>query len=338
MALDELTATIETIKQRIEDHRTLLAAKEARTRQVLIDPLLTALGWDVSDPSLVEVEYDVRGKSADYALKVNGKPVAVIEAKRLGRQLIDDDTMQVMNYANTEGIEYMVLTNGDQWNMYSVFERGAIEERVVMELRISDLASHVNALKSLSMWRANLSSGNAPTVAGEPVLEPESTPPSGKDLPTGGNTDAFKDGSGKSGASKNLEEGWITLNELVRNRGRSPSTRTWFPRPQCMRFPNRTPIDVDRWPDFWLNWALWLSEEIQDPTRWESINDTLPNQIKTLAQRISLDDSGFRGKAHRLPNGWLIDMGIGSQGDLWRAIDYSSQHFGIDLDAVHVRF
>ena len=170
MALDELAATIETIKQRIIDHRSSLAANETRTRQVLIDPLLAALGWDVSDPDQVELEYDVRGRRADYALLGAAIPVAVIEAKRLGHQLVDDNTMQVMNYANTAGIEYMVVTNGDEWKMYSVFERGAIEERVIMELKIGGETSYVNALKSLSLWRANVGSESQPVAANEPFV------------------------------------------------------------------------------------------------------------------------------------------------------------------------
>ena len=170
MALDELAATIETIKERIVGHRTSLAANETRTRQVLIDPLLAALGWNVSDPNQVELEYDVRGRRADYALLVDAKPVVVIEAKRLGHQLVDDNSMQVMNYANTAGIDYMVVTNGDEWTMYSVFERGAIEDRVVMELGILRESSHVNALKSLSLWRANVGSGSGSVAANLPIL------------------------------------------------------------------------------------------------------------------------------------------------------------------------
>ncbi len=170
MALDDLVATIETIKTRIAEHREALAANETRTRQVLIDPLLVALGWDVTDPSQVQLEYDVRGKRADYALIVDQTPVAVIEAKRLGVVLVDDNTLQVMNYANTAGIDYMVVTNGDQWNMYSVFKRGAIEDRVVMELKIQEWSAHSNALKSLSMWKPNLGTGAPPSSAHEPVL------------------------------------------------------------------------------------------------------------------------------------------------------------------------
>ena len=125
MALDELAATIATIKERIDDHRTSLAANETRTRQVLIDPLLAALGWDVSDPNLVELEYSAGQGRADYALLGEHGPVAVVEAKRLGEYLDDKHVMQVLNYANSQGIGYMVVCNGDEWRMYDVFQPSA---------------------------------------------------------------------------------------------------------------------------------------------------------------------------------------------------------------------
>ena len=49
--LDDLVAVIETLKGRIEQHRTTLQSNETRTRMALIDPLLTVLGWDVADPA-----------------------------------------------------------------------------------------------------------------------------------------------------------------------------------------------------------------------------------------------------------------------------------------------
>lgn len=39
-----------------------------RTRMALIDPLLSALGWTLSDPKEVIPEYKVDGGWADYAL------------------------------------------------------------------------------------------------------------------------------------------------------------------------------------------------------------------------------------------------------------------------------
>ena len=41
MALDDLKKTIETLRERIQAHRPYLEGYETRTRQVLIDPMLS---------------------------------------------------------------------------------------------------------------------------------------------------------------------------------------------------------------------------------------------------------------------------------------------------------
>ena len=48
MLLDELIRVIETIENRIERHGNSLRENETRTRMALIDPLLSALGWDTA--------------------------------------------------------------------------------------------------------------------------------------------------------------------------------------------------------------------------------------------------------------------------------------------------
>ena len=57
MGLDDLVGCIEVLKERMQSYRTDLAEYEMRTRVTLIDPLLRALGWDVSDPTVVMPEY-----------------------------------------------------------------------------------------------------------------------------------------------------------------------------------------------------------------------------------------------------------------------------------------
>ena len=85
MLLDDLVTAIQTVQQRIREHGNTLSQNEYRTRLALIDPILNALGWDVSDPKLVTPEYQVGSGRADYALLgEDGKPQAFIEAKRLG--------------------------------------------------------------------------------------------------------------------------------------------------------------------------------------------------------------------------------------------------------------
>ena len=50
MGLSDLVARIELLQARIRSHKIVLQGNETRTRMALIDPLMHALGWDVSDP------------------------------------------------------------------------------------------------------------------------------------------------------------------------------------------------------------------------------------------------------------------------------------------------
>ena len=82
--LDGLVQTIEMLKARIKEHGPHIGAYESRTRVALIDPMLCALGWDVSDPDIVQIEPRTVNGWADYALLGgNRKPVIFVEAKKL---------------------------------------------------------------------------------------------------------------------------------------------------------------------------------------------------------------------------------------------------------------
>ncbi len=170
MALDDLQQVIEKLQEMIGRHRDYLSENETRTRQVLIDPLLQALGWDVSDPDIVQLEYKVKQKRADYVLMWNGKPIAVIEAKRLGSSIEDNETTQVHAYANQNGIPYMIATDGDRWEMYEVFKQAPLAERQLMKFQLSQQLAHENTLQALRIWKPNLGSGS-PTEAMKPVIE-----------------------------------------------------------------------------------------------------------------------------------------------------------------------
>ena len=137
MLLDELVDVIETLQRRIRDHGPNLRENETRTRMALIDPLLRVLGWDVSDPSVVTPEYSVSGRWADYALLgPDGRPVATVEAKKLGEPLAQH-RMQMLNYSNASGVEYAGLTDGDHWELYEVFQRGQLEDRRILDVSIA---------------------------------------------------------------------------------------------------------------------------------------------------------------------------------------------------------
>ena len=214
MALDDLQGVIEKLQDMIERHHSYLSGHETRTRQVLIDPLLRELGWDVSDPEAVQLEYAVKleyraGKKwADYTLMFKDesmsdddpKPVAVIEAKSLGSDLEDDKMMQVLNYANRDGIKYMIVTDGDRWEMYEVFKPTVLEERLLMKFQLSQQLPHRNVLQALGMWKPNLVSDAGPSGAAESVF-------TSSDSASHGSSDESDEGRELDGANGPLEGG-----------------------------------------------------------------------------------------------------------------------------------
>lgn len=82
--------------------------------RILIDRLLSQAGWDPADKSQVTTEdTSDSGMRVDYVLKAqNGRPLAIIEAKRQG---IDPYTakQQALPYAKERDIPFIFLTNGE---------------------------------------------------------------------------------------------------------------------------------------------------------------------------------------------------------------------------------
>ena len=242
MPLDDLVSVIETLKARLQTHRQVLQANETRTRMALIDPLLQALGWDTADPALVLPEYEVSGQRErpDYALlDAAGKPVALVEAKRLGEQLVSH-RMQIVNYANLSGVPYAGLTDGNHWELYKVFDPAPMEDRLLLNLSIADRPAHEVALKLLLLWQPNLAEGrpvaaNAPVlttatepVTAQPVAEPEiERPPAPPPEQTPEPPPAA---------------GWVPLPELVYAKGgQNPKP------PKQVRLPDGSTCEIEFW-------------------------------------------------------------------------------------------
>ena len=104
---------------------------ETSTRYIIIDPILRALGWDLSDPGQCVVEYriqDKQGKSGfiDYALlNGRGEPVILVEAKRIGEYSDSDDNFDQMDryLESVETAMVCVVTNGQFWEIWLLNER-----------------------------------------------------------------------------------------------------------------------------------------------------------------------------------------------------------------------
>lgn len=83
--------------------------------RVLIDAMLSAQGWDVTDQSAVRFEVVMPDSTrADYVLcDRNGRSLAVIEAKRYSVNPADA-AEQAKAYAEHLGVPYVFLTNGNE--------------------------------------------------------------------------------------------------------------------------------------------------------------------------------------------------------------------------------
>ena len=155
--LGPLVDAIEDSRQQMLTRRRDLTANETRTRTALINPILRALDWNVSDSSQVTTEYDLPSGRVDYALLgSNGKVIAVIEAKKLGEDLTKHRG-QLVRYAYESRPAYAVLTDGDLWELYSV-ETSESEFRFqqLTQPALSENDPLQSARTLLVLWQANL--------------------------------------------------------------------------------------------------------------------------------------------------------------------------------------
>lgn len=247
MDLERLATVIEALKARIERRRPALGENEIRTRMALVDPLLQALGWDTTDPAIVMPEYNVAGtgKRADYALiDAAEKPVAVIEAKKLGEELASH-LPQMVNYANMAGIPYAALTDGNQWEMYDVFRLGALHDRRILNVSIIGGRSYTLALELLLLWRANMAEG-PPVNAGTPVAVPDAEPMSPPSVPPSSAAAVTQEASD---TAEQVGE-WISLSSFNADDHDLP--------PAQIKYRDGTIRPITSWRDLLTETASWL--------------------------------------------------------------------------------
>jgi hypothetical protein len=128
------------------------AVNEQNTKAALITPILRALGWDLEDVD--EVCHEYRRLSADnpvdYALLILRTPRLFVEAKPLDANLDDRHWAdQILVYAMHAGVEWVVLTNGDEYRIYNSHALVPFEQKLFRAARINDEPAHAAELLDL---------------------------------------------------------------------------------------------------------------------------------------------------------------------------------------------
>jgi len=114
-ARDRVKAAVRRFSKPLAD---LIArdANEGDTRLLVTDFLCDGLGYDKYGD--LTTEYEVKGDFADYGVRIDKDLVAFIEVKRCTTKLTIKHLRQVQMYAVNEGIEWLILTNGSNWQVY----------------------------------------------------------------------------------------------------------------------------------------------------------------------------------------------------------------------------
>jgi hypothetical protein len=108
-------------------------ANEQAIKQGVVLRILTSLGWDSFDTTVVWPEYSVPPRRVDYALCHPAKKAAVfIEVKQPGQT--DTADKQLFEYAFHEGVPLAVLTDGQTWSFYLPSGQGSYDDRRVYHL------------------------------------------------------------------------------------------------------------------------------------------------------------------------------------------------------------
>ena len=144
--MERLAVMLEGLASRINNHNARLKKNGRLVQHALVCPVLRELGWDAEDPELVEAGYDFGGRSADYALLQDKRPIAAVRTRPLGGKLDG-----VLDELAGCGVRYCIATDGAKWR---VRDTAGPESGDVAFSVVGDPTSVCS--KMMVLWRRNM--------------------------------------------------------------------------------------------------------------------------------------------------------------------------------------
>ena len=109
---------------------------ESATRLMINHFLTEVLGNKMIEE--IKTEYMIRGTYADYVIQINGNRHFLVEVKGYSLELSGKHLRQAINYGANEGIEWAVLTNGRQIDLYKIIFEKPIDSKKVFSIDLTD--------------------------------------------------------------------------------------------------------------------------------------------------------------------------------------------------------
>ncbi len=114
-----------------------LDADESTARLMINNFLTDVLGYALIDE--IKTEHMIRGTYVDYVIQLNKRIPFIIEAKATSLNLNSKHLKQSVDYAANEGVDWVILTNGQQLQLHRVIFEKPIRSQKIFDYDLSDL-------------------------------------------------------------------------------------------------------------------------------------------------------------------------------------------------------
>ncbi len=137
----ELSAKIKTLADRVAALSNEVRTEEA-AKTAFVLPFIQALGYDVFNPLEVVPEHIAdyglkKGEKVDYAIKIDGVPLLLIECKQVGAPLEFKHAGQLFRYFTATAAKFGVLTDGVRYLFYTDLDAvNIMDERPFFEFNL----------------------------------------------------------------------------------------------------------------------------------------------------------------------------------------------------------
>jgi len=111
---------------------------EADTVTIVKDILCDVFGYDRYDE--ITSEYAIRNTYCDLAVKIDDEINYLIEVKSISTDLKDSHLRQAINYGASEGVKWVILTNGLIWQVYNIQLKNSVEHEKVLEINFNEIS------------------------------------------------------------------------------------------------------------------------------------------------------------------------------------------------------
>jgi hypothetical protein len=145
------------------EHRADPPPNESTTCERVIYPLLLNIGYETRD--ILSRDADAVGKIPDYTLLPETPHTFYLEAKSWHVHLDSQHAVQAISYAHQNGKQWVVLTNGQTWQLYDDYIHGVAREKLVAEAHIENRKEAESFFAGIS--KESVCSGALPAFAKE---------------------------------------------------------------------------------------------------------------------------------------------------------------------------